>query len=286
MLKETISKFLRDNAPRLAAALAYYTLFSLAPILIIAVAIVGFVYGQDAAQGQILNQLSEYIGVQAAQFVQRVIVRISRPGSGLTATIISFVILFYGASQIFNHLRFSLNAIWNLREKETLGFWQKVSGRAFSVVLVLITGVVLLLAIVVSTAVTALVSYFDNLVPGIPFLWHTANFFLNLVIATSLFALIFKYVANAKVRWNPVWVGALFTGLLFSIGRILLGLYLSRVTIISAYGAAASLVVILLWIYYSAQILFLGAEFTLVYSQRRGTPIGPSRHAQYERRSC
>lgn len=281
LLKEVIRKFIRDSAPRLAAALAYYTIFSFAPLLIIAVAIVGFVYGTEAAQGHIIEQLSAYIGRSAAQYVQQVVLNISRPGSGLTATIISVVLLLWGASQIFKHLRFSLNAIWNIKIKEKLGIVQRLKSRGFSFLLVLLTGPLLLASIAVGTAVTALVTYFDEVIPGVPFLWHTANFFLHLGIATCLFALIFKYVSNAKVEWNPAWVGALFTALLFSVGRILLSIYLSRITIINAYGAAASLVVILLWLYYSGMILFLGAEFTQAYAARRGTPIVPTQKARF-----
>lgn len=281
ILKETVRKFLRDNAPRLAAALAYYTMFSFAPLLIIAVAIVGFIYGSEAAQGHIIEQLSEYVGRTAAQYVQRVVLNISRPGSGLTATIISVVLLLWGASQIFKHLRFSLNAIWNIKIKDKVGIVHRIKTRGFSFLLVLITGLVLLASIAVGTAVTTLVSFFDELIPGIPFLWRTANFFLHLGIATGVFALIFKYIPNAKAKWNPVLVGALFTGLLFSMGRILLGLYLSRISIINAYGAAASLVVVMLWFYYSGIILFLGAEFTQTYAARRGTPILPSDHARF-----
>ncbi|MFP4012761.1 MAG: YihY/virulence factor BrkB family protein [Chitinispirillaceae bacterium] len=281
LLKEVVSKFIRDSAPRLAAALAYYTIFSFAPLLIIAVAVVGFVYGPEAAQGHIIEQLSAYMGRSAAQYVQQVVLNISRPGSGLTATIVSVVLLLWGASQIFKHLRYSLNAIWNIKVKEKLGILQRLKTRAFSFLLVLLTGPLLLASIAVGTAVTMLVTYFDELIPGVPFLWHTANFFLHLGIATCLFALIFKYVSNAKVRWNPAWVGALFTALLFSTGRILLTIYLSTITIINAYGAAASLVVILLWLYYSGMILFLGAEFTQVYAARRGTPIVPTPKARF-----
>ncbi|KMQ49959.1 Ribonuclease BN [Chitinispirillum alkaliphilum] len=280
LLKESFSRFLQDSAPRLAAALSYYTIFSLAPLLIIMVAIVGAVYGEDAAQGLIVEQLGVVIGENAAAYIEMLIVQAAQPGSSLLASIIGVAILIYGASRIFNHLRFSLNSIWNVKVKEELGILHKIKIKGFSLLLVLITGFLLLATIVANTAIVTMVQFLrEHLFFGHE-IWHVFNFLFLYAITTLIFALVFKFIPSADIDWIPVWVGSLFTALLFSFGRYVLGLYLGFITPGSTYGAAGSLVVILFWIYYSAQILFLGAEFTQVFASHRGTPIKPSKDAR------
>ncbi len=279
LLKSCFTRFLRDNGPRLAAALSYYTIFSIAPLLLIAVVVVGFVYGEDAAQGLIVQQLEAFMGASAARFLEQLILQAAQPSSSLLATIVGIGFILYGASRIFNHLRFSLNAIWDIKDKPGLGILHTLKIKGIALMLVLFTGLILLGTIVFNTVIVRIVLYFEQLLVPLPYLWYTINFFILYVVTTVVFALIFKYIPSAKISWNPVWVGALFTALLFSLGRILLGIYLSLVSPASTYGAAGSLVVILFWIYFSAQILFLGGEFTQAYAAKRGTPIEPSKDA-------
>ncbi|MDG5815347.1 YihY/virulence factor BrkB family protein [Chitinispirillales bacterium ANBcel5] len=279
LLKDSVIHFAKDNAPRHAAALAYYSLFSIAPLLIIAVAIIGAVYGEDAAQGLIVDQLGDMMGEGAARYVEDLIVQAARPTSGITATLISVAILLWGASRVFNHLRASINSIWHIRLKEKLGIVHKIKMKAFALILVLFSGLFLLATAVLNTVIFALIDRIEEYTPTIPFLWQTVNFFFLYAVTTFIFALILKYIPNAKLDWITATIGALFTSFLFSVGRILLGIYLSEFSVTSTYGAAGSLVAVLIWLYYSAQILFLGAEFTQQYANSRGTPIEPSRDA-------
>lgn len=279
LLKETYNEWNEDKAPRLAAALAYYTLFSLAPLLVIAIAVAGLVFGREAVEGQLFGQIRGFVGDTGASAIQEMIRGASNFSSGIVATIIGVVTLLLGAAGLFGQLQDALNTIWEVQPKPGQSFLAVVKQRFFSFSMVLGTGFLLLVSLVISTVLTAAVSYFQGLLPGSDILWQIFNFLVSFAITTGLFALIFKVVPDAEVGWEDVLAGAVVTALLFSIGRFALAYYLGRSSFSSTYGAAASLVIVLLWIYYSAQILFLGAEFTQVYARRHGSQIKPADNA-------
>lgn len=279
LLKDTYSEWSTDKAPKLGAALAYYTVFSLAPLLVIAIAIAGFVFGQEAAQGEVVSQLAGLVGQDAAGTIQSMIQNASQTGAGTIATIIGIVTLLFTASGVFGELQDSLNTIWGVQPRPDRGIWGTVKDRFFSFTMVLGTGFLLLVSLVVSTALSALGAWFSGLIPGAEWLWQIVNFAIAFGVTTLLFAAIFKTVPDAEVAWGDVWIGAAATALLFSVGRYLLGLYLGSGSATSVYGAAGSLIVVLLWVYYSAQILFFGAEFTQVYANRFGSKIQPADNA-------
>jgi membrane protein len=278
-LKQTTSEWLDDNAPRLGAALAFYSVLSIAPLLVIALAIAGAVFGQEAARGELLSQMEGMVGSQGATAIQEMIAHAHKPAAGTIATVLGVVTLLFGAGGVFGQLQDALNTIWDVRPKSGRGVWGMIKDRFFSFTLVLGTGFLLLVSLVVSAAMHALSEYLVGLMPGAAILGHALNFALSFGATTVLFALIFKFVPDARVAWRDVWVGALLTAALFAAGKFLLGLYLGRGSIGSAYGAAGSLVVLLIWIYYSAQILFFGAEFTQVYAKRYGSGIKPAEDA-------
>jgi membrane protein len=277
--KETASDWLDDDASRLAAALAFYTLLSLAPLVIIAVAIAGFVLGPDAARGQIAGALSGAVGREAAEGIQAVVASAHSTASGTIGTIIGAVTLFVGASGVFGELQFALNSIWEVRSKPGRGVWGEVKDRFFSFTMVLGVAFLLLVSLVLSAVLSATGHFFAASLPGGELFWQGLNFALSLAMVTGLFALIFKYVPDVEIEWGDVWVGAAMTALLFTIGKSLLGVYLGKASVGSSYGAAGSLVVLVVWVYYSAQILFLGAEFTQVQARLRGRSIKPSKRA-------
>jgi len=273
LLKDTAAEWTNDGAPRLGAALAYYATFSLAPLLIIAVAISGLVFGREAATGQIIGQIQGLVGPDAAAAIQAMIEKTDQPAASIIASVIGLVVLLFGASGVFGELQQSLNTIWDIQPKPDRGVAAAVKDKFFSFTMVLGTGFLLLVSLVISAGLTALGNFVVGLLPGWDFLAQVVNFVISLVVITALFALIFKYVPDAEVAWADVWVGALVTALLFTIGKALIGLYIGYSSFSSTYGAAASLVVVLLWVYYSAQILFFGAEFTQVYANTYGSRI-------------
>lgn len=279
LVKETFSEWNKDKASRLAAALAYYTVFSLAPLLIIVIAIVGSVFGEEAARGEIVGQIQELVGRDGAQFIETAIENASKPKAGSLASIISVVVLLFGASGVFAELQDALNTVWEVQPKPELGLSNIIRSRFLSFTMVLGVGFLLLVSLTINAALTVLVNFFGHLLPGIDFLWQVANFILAFVVTTLLFGLIYKVLPNVEIAWSNVWIGAAITSVLFSIGRFLLGQYLGNTSFASAYGAAGSLVVILAWVYYAAQILFIGAEFTQVYARKYGSQIVPAEDA-------
>nr|WP_228035677.1 YihY/virulence factor BrkB family protein [Oculatella sp. LEGE 06141] len=283
MLKETVTEWSEDNASRLAAALAYYTVFSLAPLLIIVIAVAGFFFGEEAARGQIVGQIQGLVGQDGAEIIQTAIDNANQPGTGTgaIASLISIGVLLFGASGVFAELQDSLNAIWNVKAKPKNAVGGFVRKRLLSFTMVLTIGFLLLVSLVVSAALTALTTLMNGLMPGFDFLWQLLNFVISFGVIALLFALIYKYLPDVKITWNDVLIGASMTALLFTIGKSLIGLYLGNSSFGSAYGAAGSLVVVLAWVYYSAQILFFGAEFTQVYARHYGSQIVPDEHAVY-----
>jgi membrane protein len=280
ILKETFSDWNEDKAPRLAAALAYYTMFSIAPVLIIVIAIAGLVLGREAVQGAIAQQIEGLVGNrESALAVQAMIQSASKPSTGIIATVIGLVTLLFGAAGVFGQLQDALNTIWEVQPKPDRGIMETIKERFLSFTMVLGVGFLLLVSLVVSAALTAIGTYFSNLLPGFEAVWQVVNFLVSFGVITLLFAMIFKVLPDAKIAWSDVWIGAAVTALLFTIGKFLIGLYLGKSSVGTAYGAAGSLVVILIWVYYSAQILFLGAEFTQVYARKYGSRIEPADNA-------
>jgi membrane protein len=277
LLKQTFDDWMEDDATRLAAALAYYAVFSIAPLLMIAIAVAALVFGQEAAQGEIFRQLDGLIGAQGAAAVQEMVKGASRPEAGVTATLIGFVILLFGASGVTVELKSALNQIWEVPQPPSGGLWLMVKQRFGSLTLVLGVGFLLMVSLVVSAAVAAMGRYFTGALPGSETLMQAINFIASFLVITLLFMIIFRFVPDAKVEWRDVWLGAAVTALLFSLGKLAIGLYLGKGSLGSAYGAAGSLVIFLAWVYYSAQILFFGAEFTQVYAHAHGSRIVPSR---------
>jgi membrane protein len=280
LLKNAAGEWLEDDAPTLGAALAYYTVFSLAPLLIISISIAGWFFGQEAAQGQIFEQLRGLIGESSAQAMQDMVQSAQRtPKTGIAATIIGVVTLLFGASGVFGQLQTSLNRIWGVEPKPGRGILGIIQDRILSFGFILVVGFLLLVSLILTAAIALLGEWFGGMVPAIETFVHMINFVMSLAVITMLFAMMFKFLPNAKIAWRDVWIGAFITAVLFTIGKFVLGLYLGKSGVDSSYGAAGSLIVLLLWVYYSSQILFYGAEFTQVYANRFGSRVAPDETA-------
>jgi membrane protein len=271
---QTINNWYSHNAPRLGASLAFYTLLSLAPLLLIVVAIAGLVFGRKAATGQLVWQIQDLVGYNVAETVQTLL---SAPGvqsAGTLATILGILALIYGATTVVAELRDALNTIWCVPRREQSGWRSIVSllrDRTMAFATVIGIGFLLLVSLTVNAALAAAGAHYDALLPASPVLLQIVDFCISYLVISGLFAIIYKLVPDLRLEWRDVIPGALVTGLLFSLGRFVIGMYLGRTGIASAYGAAGSLVVLLLWVYYSAQIFFLGAEFTQAYAQTFGS---------------
>jgi membrane protein len=280
LIKETFSEWSEDKVPRLAAALAYYTAFALAPLLLIAIAVAGFFFGREAATNQIGQQLAGLLGPTAADAVNTMVEAASaNQGGGIIASIIGVATLLFAASGVFGELQDSLNTIWEVQPKPNQGIIATVKQRFFSFAMVLGVGFLLLVSLVLSAVLGALGGLVAGDQAGESLIWKTVNFVVSFGVTTLLFALIYKILPDVKIQWRDVWVGALVTALLFTLGKAALGWYLGRPGTTSTYGAAGSFVALLLWVYYSAQILFFGAEFTQVYAKAYGSQIEPAENA-------
>ncbi len=274
LIKETFAEWNKDNAPMLAASLAYYTAFSMAPLIIITVAIIGLVVNQAEIQAQILEQVESAVGEGAAVFIGDLINNMAQPGQGLISSILGVVGLLFGALALFNNLQIALNKIWGVDDVEKQGgALQFILNKLLSFGMILIVGFLLMTSLVLGTLLSFLDSYLFSLFPNSALLLRIFSEVLSIGITTLLFMLIFKILPHAEIRWRDVWVGALVTALLFTAGRILLGMYLANSAVSSTYGAAGALTLILLWVYYSAQIVLFGAEFTQIYARRYGETI-------------
>lgn len=282
LLKDTFAAWVEDKATRLAAALAYYMVFSLAPLLLVAIAIAGAVFGEQAATGKLFGQIQGIVGTEAARLIEDAISNASRPDLSSFASVLSVVVLVFGASGVFAQLQDALNTIWHV-EPPPLQGWQNVlrliSKRLLSFAMVLLMGIFLIVFLLLSTAVTALSRYGPLLgfsfIWQFDFLWKFLSFSVSFFTIALLIATLYRFLPDARVAWNDVWIGSLITSVLFSVGKSAIGLYLGAGSLGSTYGAAGSLVVLLAWIYYSAQIFFLGAEFTQVYARQFGSAIVP-----------
>ena len=273
IFRQTIREFGADKVPRLGAALAYYTIFSIGPLLLIAVAMAGIFLGQDAAQGKISAELGRVFGATTAKSVEQMIEAAAKPKSGTVATMIGVVMLFVGASGVFGQLKDALNTIWNVEPKKNGGVKVFLVQRFLSMAMVLGIGFLLLVTLVFDAMISAMGSYLGRYVGGESLL-HVAGLLVSFGLAVALFAAIFRILPDLKIAWHDVWLGAVFTAVLFVLGKWGLGVYLGKAAIGSSYGAAGSLVVLLVWVYWSAQILFFGAEFTQVYARTLGSLQG------------
>jgi membrane protein len=280
ILQATVHEWSEDKVPRLGAALAFYSLLSLAPLTLIAVAVAGFVFGEAAAQGHVVSQMRGLVGQQGAEAVQEMLAHAHRPGAGVVATLIGVATLLIGAGGVFGALQDALNTIWEVQPKPGRGWLGIIKDRFLSFAMVLGTGFLLLVSLLLSAALAAVFHGIESLAPGAGILLRVANTVLSFALISVLFALIFKVLPDVEISWRDVWVGAVLTTILFLIGKGLIGLYLGRSSYGSAYGAAGSLVVLVVWVYYSALILFFGAEFTQVYANHYGSRIKPSPGAE------
>lgn len=280
VLRETVGSWSKDSAPRMAAALAYYTTFSVGPLLLISIAVSGVVFDPEAARREILNQVSGLIGDQGAEAIATVVENASRNKSdSLIAAILGAVVLLFGASGVFGELQTSLNQIWKVEKKKGRGVLGFLKDRFLSFTMVLGIAFILLVSLVVSAGLQALEGVVQGW-SGDALLMKILYGLVSFSVLTGLFALIFKVVPDARTRWGDVWLGAAITAGLFTLGKVAIGLYLGKSGVAGKYGAAGSLVVFLIWIYYSAQILFLGAEFTRVWAEFRGHGIPPDEDAK------
>ncbi len=281
VVRGTFRSFGEDKAPRLAAALSYYTIFSIAPLLVLVIAITGFVIGSNTQiRDQVLGQVQTLVGPQGAQMVNTLITNTSRPRDGIIASVIGVITLFLGATGVYIQLKDALNTVWEVTRKR-VGIGGMVKERLAGFVMILVLGFLLLVSLVVSAALSVLYSYFTSLLGNSGVISMVANYAIQVVVITILFGAIFRGVPDVEIHWGDVWVGALVTALLFLVGQFLISLYLSKASPSSTYGAAGSLVIILLWVYYSSMILFLGAEFTKQYALARGSDIVPNANARW-----
>lgn len=277
LLRTTFEEWRDDNASRLAAALAYYTVFSLAPLLIIIIAVAGLVIGQQQARGEVVAQIEGFVGSQSAELINTMLTNTNQQSSNIIATVVGLVTLLLGATGVFGELQGSLNQIWDVKPRPQTtqqGIRSLLISRVLSLGMVLVIGFLLLVSLVITTTLAALSSWVLGETSRTAFFGQALNFIVSFAVTTLLFALIYKVLPDIKIAWRDVLVGAAFTALLFSLGRLLISFYLTRSSVTSVYGAAGSLVVLLLWVFYSAQIVFFGAEFTQVYTRLRGERQG------------
>ena len=281
LVKQTFQEWLQDKAPQLGAALAYYTVFSLAPLILVLLSIVGVIFREDPAGAwtKITQQMSYFLDPSAMEVVQSIAQKASQPGKSTIATIIGIALALFGASGVFGQLQDALNTIWGVKAKPGRGIWGFLRNRFLSFAMV--GGICFLL--LVSLAIEALLKgfshYVQSLLPGGMVIALAVYLVFDFTVVVLLFAMIFKFLPDVKIQWRDVWIGAVITAILFGLGKWLLGFYLGSGAAGSAYGAASSLITLLLWVYYSSQILLFGAEFTQVYAQQAGRVFKPSEYA-------
>ncbi len=270
LLKKSVASWSAHKAPKMGAALAYYTVFSMAPLIVLLVGIAGIVVEQDTARQEVVAKAAELMGQSGADTVETILENSAKKGGGIVATVIGAVTLLLGASVVFAELQDSLNTIWEVAPRKQP--WTTLIRKrllAFSMVFAL--GLLVLLSLVASAVIAGVGAYLRGRVPGFDLLWEGVNTVVLLAIVTLLFATIFRFLPETRIAWRDVWTGAAITGALFILGKFLLGIYIARSAFSSAYGAAGSLIVILLWVFYSAQIFFFGAEFTRAFARRHGS---------------
>ncbi|MFD2934323.1 YihY/virulence factor BrkB family protein [Spirosoma flavum] len=282
VIKDAFAGFLDDRCLKLSAALAYYTVFSLAPLLVLIISVVSIFLGEDAIRGQLFSQINGLVGNEAAKQIQDMIKSVGLSGKTNTALVIGIGTLLIGATSIFVEIQDSINMIWRVKAKPKRGWLKLLQDRLLSSSLVVSLGFLLMVSLVINGMVLAMSDILSRFLPGIGvYLISAFTFLLSMTVVTALFGIIFKVLPDAKISWKDVRWGALFTALLFMLGRYVIGLYIETTSTSSAYGAAGSLIVILTWIYYTAAILYFGAEFTLAYANHFGIKIEPADYAVY-----
>ena len=280
LFKDAASQWSKHNAARLGAALSYYTIFAIPPLFVIVIFIASLYFDEGAVRKELFGQVGGLVGAQGAEAIQSALNATNRHAKGLMASALAVGALILTATGLFIELQNALNTIWEVEPKPGLGIWGFIKNRLLSFSVVVGIGFLLLVSLIVSAALSASAKYFSTLVPGLDVLWMIVNFAVSLGVITELFAMILRILPDVKLAWRDVWVGAAFTAALFTIGKFALGLYLGRNQTVSAYGAAGSIILILLWVYYSAQILFFGAALTQVYANRLGVCPEPKAHAR------
>jgi membrane protein len=278
LLWATASAWMDDKASLLGAAIAYYIIIALAPLLLLAIAVASFIYGEEAAKKQIVEQSRGMTGDEGGQAVGTMLDS-AHAGHGILATVIGIAVLLFGAMGLFIQLQDAMNSVWGVRARAGRGVWKFFSDRLLSFGMVAGTLLLLLASLIVSGVLAAVVSYIDRWQTGI--LLYVANATLSVLVITLLFAMLYRFLPDVQIAWRDVWLGAALTAVLFEIGKFLIGFYLGRSGVASAYGAAGSLVALLVWFYYSAQIFLFGAEFTKIHARRRGSKIVPTDNAEF-----
>jgi membrane protein len=270
LLKTTFGEWNRREAPRMGASLAFYSILSIAPLMILVVGICALVFGAAGAQAQILDQFRGMVGADGARAIETVLKSAQKPATGIVASVFGILTLLFGASGVFVELRATLNHLWDYKAPETAGgLWSLIKDRFLSFGMVLAIGFLLLVSLALSAALGAAGKFFSTLGFLPPLVWEAVNFLVSLGVVTSLFALIFRFVPDVRLSRTAIWRGATLTAVLFTLGKTAIGIYLGKAGVGSAYGAAGSLVVLVVWIYYSAQIFFFGAMFTRIYDRAR-----------------
>ena len=275
LLKRTGSAWLDDYAPSMGAALSYYTVFSLAPLLLIVISIAGLAFGEDAARGEIFGQLRGLMGDDAAKAIEGILASLNKPAQSLAATVVGVAVLLVGATSVFGELQDALDRIWRAPARENAsGLWGLLRTRLLSFGVIFGIAFLLMVSLVLGAVIAALGKWWGGAFAGWETLAQIVNAGVGFVLTAAVFALIYKLMPRVQVRWSDVWLGALVTALMFTVGKFLIGLYIGKSGVASAFGAAGSLVVVFLWVYYSAQIFLLGAEFTWVYARTFGSMRG------------
>jgi len=271
LIAAAIKAWIDDYASSMGAALSYYTLFSVAPLLLIVIAIAGMVFGEDAARGQIFWQLRELFGEAGANAIQSLLQSVNRPAEGAAATLVGFVLLGIGATTVFAELQNSLDRIWRAPARNHIsGIVALIRARLLSFGLILCIGFLLIVSLILSAAIAALGKWSSGVL-GWELMAQTINLIVSFALTALIFAMIYKFMPRAAVQWKDVWIGACVTALLLAVGKLLIGIYIGKSGVVSGFGAAGSLVVVLVWVYYSAQLFLLGAEFTWVYAHTYGS---------------
>lgn len=276
LIKNTVNSWIDDYAPSMGAALSFYTLFSIAPLLLIVVSIIGLILGEEAARGEIVGQLQGLMGKESATAIQSLLQNVNKPTEGILSTVVGFILLIVGATSVFGELQNALDRIWRSPERiKTTGIWNLIRMRLLSFGMILGIGFISLVSLLISAGLSAVTKWwapiFDQVDDKWVFLIQGFNVLFGFIITTAMFALIYKLMPRVKIAWKDVLVGSVITSVLFTIGKSLIGIYIGTSAVASGYGAAGSLVVLLIWVYYSAQVFLMGAEFTWVYANMYGS---------------
>ena len=282
ILKDTFNGFIDDRALKLSASLSYYTVFSMAPLLLLLISLAGVFFGREAIQGHVFAEINGLIGNEAAAQIQEIIKNMELSGKTNTAVVIGAITLIIGATSVFGEIQDSINIIWKVKAKPKRGWVKLLKDRLLSSSLIVGLGFLLIVSLMVNGVLLAVSDWLKSYFPDVTIvIFHAFNIVLGFAVITTLFGVIFKVLPDAKIAWKDVRSGAFFTACLFMLGRFLIGLYIETSSTVTIYGAAGSLIVILVWVYYTAAILYFGAEFTRVYAEFTGARIEPADYAVY-----